>query len=163
MAQAAEFAIGATASCPDGVRGKVSRMTVDPAARPVTHPVIEPTHRREPGRLALSTWSTPRPAMRRRATRGVGGGVTTFTQGEKRRPEMPSTRGRIVVGVDGTTASAAAVRWAAREGRLRRASVHLLYVHDSDQSGRAPYARILISTYWFSGIPLVACASSSSW
>ena len=54
---------------------------------------------------------------------------------------MPSTRGRIVVGVDGTTASAAAVRWAAREGRLRRASVHLLYVHDNDQSGHAPYAR----------------------
>jgi nucleotide-binding universal stress UspA family protein len=54
---------------------------------------------------------------------------------------MPSTRGRIVVGVDGTTASAAAVRWAAREGRLRRASVHLLYVQDSDQSGHAPYAR----------------------
>jgi len=51
MAQAAEFAIGATASCPDGVRGGVSRMTVDPAARSVTHPVIEPKHRREPGRL----------------------------------------------------------------------------------------------------------------
>ena len=53
---------------------------------------------------------------------------------------MPSARGRIVVGVDGTEASAAAVRWAAREGRLRRASVHLLFVHDNDQSGRAPYA-----------------------
>jgi len=51
MAQAAEFAIGATASCPGGVRGGVSRMTVDPAARSVTHPVIEPKHRREPGRL----------------------------------------------------------------------------------------------------------------
>jgi hypothetical protein len=52
MAQATEFAIGATASCPDGVRGGVSRMTVDPAARPVTHPVIEPERRREPGRRA---------------------------------------------------------------------------------------------------------------
>ena len=52
MAQATEAAIGATASCPDGVRGEVSRLTVDPAARPVTHLAIEPKHRREPGRLA---------------------------------------------------------------------------------------------------------------
>jgi hypothetical protein len=52
VAQAAEFAIGATAGCPDGVRGEVSRMTADPAARTVTHLVIEPKHRREPGRLA---------------------------------------------------------------------------------------------------------------
>jgi hypothetical protein len=52
MAQAAEFAIGATASCPGGVRGEVSRLILDPAARPVTHLVIEPTHRREPGRRA---------------------------------------------------------------------------------------------------------------
>ena len=51
MAQATEFAIRATASCPGGVRGEVSRMIVDPAARTVTHLVIEPTHRREPGRL----------------------------------------------------------------------------------------------------------------
>jgi hypothetical protein len=52
MAQATEFAIGATASCPGGVRGEVSRMMVDPAARSVTHLVFEPKHRREPGRLA---------------------------------------------------------------------------------------------------------------
>lgn len=59
---------------------------------------------------------------------------------------MPTTRGRIVVGVDGTEASAAAVRWAAREGRLRRADVHLLFVHDSARSERAPYSG-------FSGTP----------
>jgi nucleotide-binding universal stress UspA family protein len=53
---------------------------------------------------------------------------------------MPRARGRIVVGVDGTKASAAAARWAAREGRLRRASVHLLFVYDNDRSGHAPYA-----------------------
>jgi len=52
MAQATEAAIGATASCPGGVRGEVSRLTVDPAGRTVTHLVIEPKHRREPGRLA---------------------------------------------------------------------------------------------------------------
>ena len=51
MAQETEFAIGATASCPDGVCGEVSRMIVDPAAPTVTHLVIEPKHRREPGRL----------------------------------------------------------------------------------------------------------------
>ena len=52
MAQAMEFAIGATASCPMVCCGGMSRMTVDPAARTVTHLVIEPKHRREPGRLA---------------------------------------------------------------------------------------------------------------
>jgi hypothetical protein len=51
MAQVTEFAIGATASCPDGVCGGVSRMIVDPATCTVTHLVIEPKHRREPGRL----------------------------------------------------------------------------------------------------------------
>jgi hypothetical protein len=51
MTQATEFAIGATASCPGGVRGEVSRMTVGPAARTVTHLVFEPKHRRETHRL----------------------------------------------------------------------------------------------------------------
>jgi hypothetical protein len=51
MAQATGFAIGATASCPDGVRRGVSRMIVDPATPTVTHLVIEPKHRREPGQL----------------------------------------------------------------------------------------------------------------
>lgn len=53
---------------------------------------------------------------------------------------MPTIRGRIVVGVDGTEASAAVVRWAAHEGRLRRASVHILFVHDSARSERASYS-----------------------
>ena len=35
-------------------------------------------------------------------------------------------RNRIVVGVDGSAASAAAVRWAVREARLRHAAVHLI-------------------------------------
>jgi hypothetical protein len=58
MAQAMEFAIGATASCPIVCCGGMSRMTVDPAARPVTHLVIEPKRRREPIGWSLSTWST---------------------------------------------------------------------------------------------------------
>lgn len=49
-------------------------------------------------------------------------------------------RGRIVVGVDGSAASAAAVRWAVREARLRHAAVHLVCACDSDARLRAPYA-----------------------
>jgi nucleotide-binding universal stress UspA family protein len=49
-------------------------------------------------------------------------------------------RGRIVVGVDGSAASAAAVRWAVREARLRHATVHLVCAFDSDTRLRAPYA-----------------------
>jgi nucleotide-binding universal stress UspA family protein len=48
--------------------------------------------------------------------------------------------GRIVVGVHGTTASAAAVRWAIREALLRQASVHLVFADDRDRRRRAPYA-----------------------
>ncbi len=51
MAEETEFAIGATASCSDGVCGEVSRMILDPATRTVTHLAIEPKHRPEPGRL----------------------------------------------------------------------------------------------------------------
>lgn len=49
-------------------------------------------------------------------------------------------RSRIVVGVDGSAASAAAVRWAVREARLRHATVHLVCAFDSDVRLRAPYA-----------------------
>ena len=48
--------------------------------------------------------------------------------------------GRIVVGVDGSAASDAAVRWAVREARLRRATVHLVSAHHSDPGQRARYA-----------------------
>ena len=48
--------------------------------------------------------------------------------------------GRIVVGVDGSAASTAAVRWAVREARLRHASVHLVCAWESDARLRAPYA-----------------------
>ncbi len=49
-------------------------------------------------------------------------------------------RGRILVGVDGSAAAAAAVRWAVREARLRRTVVHLVCACDSDVRLRAPYA-----------------------
>jgi nucleotide-binding universal stress UspA family protein len=47
---------------------------------------------------------------------------------------------RIVVGVDGSAASAAAVRWAVREARLRHAAVHLVHAYHSDARLHAPYA-----------------------
>lgn len=48
--------------------------------------------------------------------------------------------GRIVVGVDGSAASTAAVRWAVREARLRHATVHLVCAYYSDSRLRASYA-----------------------
>ena len=51
MAEETEFLIGAQASCSDGVGGEVRRIIIDPAARTVTHLVIEPKHRNQPGRL----------------------------------------------------------------------------------------------------------------
>jgi nucleotide-binding universal stress UspA family protein len=46
---------------------------------------------------------------------------------------------RIVVGVDGSAASDAAVRWAIREARLRHATVHLVSAYYSDSRQRAQY------------------------
>jgi sporulation protein YlmC with PRC-barrel domain len=51
MAEETEFAMGATASCVDGVGGQVSRVIIDPATETVTHLVIEPRHRTGAGRL----------------------------------------------------------------------------------------------------------------
>ena len=47
---------------------------------------------------------------------------------------------RIVAGVHGTAASEAALDWAAREARLRRAQLHLVLARDPGASSRAPYA-----------------------
>jgi len=47
--------------------------------------------------------------------------------------------GRIVVGVDGSAASDAAVRWAVREARLRHATVHLVSAYYSDSRQHAQY------------------------
>lgn len=51
MAEVTGLTIGAEASCSDGLCGKVSRLVIDPVARTITHLVIEPRDRREPGRL----------------------------------------------------------------------------------------------------------------
>jgi len=50
-------------------------------------------------------------------------------------------RPRIVAGVHGTAASDAAVKWAAREARLRQAQLHLVLARDPAASRHAPYAR----------------------
>lgn len=47
---------------------------------------------------------------------------------------------RIVVGVNGSAASVAAVRWAVREARLRHANLHLVSAYDIDAALHAPYA-----------------------
>ena len=46
---------------------------------------------------------------------------------------------RIVVGVDGSAASDAAVRWAVREALLRHATVHLVSAYHYDSRQRAQY------------------------
>ncbi len=50
------------------------------------------------------------------------------------------TMPRIVAGVHGTAASDAALDWAAREARLRRAELHLVLARDPAVSRLAPYA-----------------------
>jgi nucleotide-binding universal stress UspA family protein len=47
---------------------------------------------------------------------------------------------RVVVGVDGSMASLAALRWAGRESGLRQARLHVVYVMDPGRVRAAPYA-----------------------
>jgi nucleotide-binding universal stress UspA family protein len=47
---------------------------------------------------------------------------------------------RIVVGVDGSAASQAALRWAAGEAGLRRAGLLVIHVWDRTRRQIAPYA-----------------------
>lgn len=56
---------------------------------------------------------------------------------------------RIVVGVDGSAASVAGLRWAAREAQLRGAELHAVYAWDGAERHRAPYAAS-------SGVPSLA-------
>ena len=50
------------------------------------------------------------------------------------------SEGQIVVGVDGTVAATAAVRWAILEALLLEANLHLVFACDHDRLSRAPYA-----------------------
>lgn len=51
MARQTQFPLGTRVSCSDGPCGEVRRLIINPVGRTVTHLVIEPRHRREPGRL----------------------------------------------------------------------------------------------------------------
>ncbi len=51
MAEMMRFPIGAEVSCSDGVCGDLTRVVLDPAARTVTHLVVEPKHRTGLARL----------------------------------------------------------------------------------------------------------------
>lgn len=53
---------------------------------------------------------------------------------------MNPGQGRIVVGVDGSAASVAALRWAAAEAVARRAELDAVYAWDGALQPRAPYA-----------------------
>jgi nucleotide-binding universal stress UspA family protein len=52
---------------------------------------------------------------------------------------VPAVR-RIVVGVDGSAESAAALRWACREASLRGAEVHAVHVREANSRSLASYA-----------------------
>jgi hypothetical protein len=51
VSESAEFVIGSMVSCRDGLCGELTRVVVDPAARTVTHLVVEPPHRGGTSRL----------------------------------------------------------------------------------------------------------------
>jgi len=94
MAEQTEFAIGTQASCSDGPCGEVRRIIFDPAARTVTHLVIESKHQQEPGRLVpldlidtttgglrlrctLAEFGKLEPAEERDFVQGVGAGISS--------------------------------------------------------------------------------------
>ena len=69
MAEETQFTIGDEASCSDGPCGVVRRFVIDPATETVTHLVIEPKHRYEPGRLVpMDLIDTTAGAIRLRCT-----------------------------------------------------------------------------------------------
>jgi nucleotide-binding universal stress UspA family protein len=73
---------------------------------------------------------------------------------------VPAVR-RIVVGVDGSAESAAALRWACREARLRDAEVHAVHAREAPCHSMASYAAraearpgdIDVDTMWRSVMP----------
>jgi hypothetical protein len=61
--------LGAKASCSDGSCGEVCRLIINPAGGTVTHLVVKPKHRHEPGRLVpVDLVDTPAGEIRLRCT-----------------------------------------------------------------------------------------------
>jgi nucleotide-binding universal stress UspA family protein len=54
--------------------------------------------------------------------------------------KVQASPGRVLVGVDGSPASAAALRWAAAEARLRGMRLHVVHAWDPYAVAQAPYA-----------------------
>jgi len=79
---------------------------------------------------------TPLPASAAAARMPV---IDTISSCGRRAMTHSPAGSRIVVGIDGSAASDAAVRWAVREARLRHATVHLVSAYYSDRSLRAQY------------------------
>jgi sporulation protein YlmC with PRC-barrel domain len=51
MSETSRFIIGSEVACTDGVCGDLRRVVIDPVASAITHLVVEPSHRRDAGRL----------------------------------------------------------------------------------------------------------------
>jgi hypothetical protein len=51
VSESTEFVLGSSVSCSDGPGGELTRVVVDPAARTVTHLVVQPPHRGGTSRL----------------------------------------------------------------------------------------------------------------
>jgi sporulation protein YlmC with PRC-barrel domain len=98
MAEESEFVIGASASCSDGVCGVVRRIIIDPDNRTVTHLVIGPKHRLQPGRLVpvdlvdttngeirlhctIAEFDQLEPAEEAQLVEGLGLGISTLPGG----------------------------------------------------------------------------------
>jgi sporulation protein YlmC with PRC-barrel domain len=103
MAEETEFVIGAAASCSDGPVGEVRRIVIDPAARTVTHLVIEPKHRHQPGRLVpLDLVDTAAGEIRLRCTIAEFGKLDPAEEAdlvEGRGMGVPHPAGRTPMGV----------------------------------------------------------------
>src|SRR5512140_3764909 len=89
-----------------------------------------------PGRLRKQKGPTPLPGPDAAARLMAPG--TVSSRGRCAMTHSPAGS-RIVVGVDGSVASDAAVRWAVREARLRHATVHLVSAYHTDFRQRAQY------------------------
>jgi sporulation protein YlmC with PRC-barrel domain len=103
MAEETEFVIGAAASCSDGPAGEVRRIIIDPADRTVTHLVIEPKRRHEPGRLVpLDLVDTAAGEIRLRCTIAEFGRLDPAEEEdvvEGRSRGLPHPAGRAPAGV----------------------------------------------------------------